>query len=67
MVHFTVHYLWTHYNKASFSKIRVANNDLYRKILHVSRRSSANAMFVNNNIPTFECLTRRDIFLLLPD
>ena len=60
-------YLWTHYNKASFSKIRVAYNDLYRKILHVSRRSSASAMFVNNNIPTFECLIRRDIFLLLQD
>ena len=58
-------YLWTHYNKASFSKIRVAYNDLYRKILHdyhASRRSSASAMFVNNNIPTFECLIRRDIF-----
>ena len=55
-------YLWTHYNKASFSKIRVAYNDLYRKILHVSRRSSASAMFVNNNIPTFECLIHRDIF-----
>ena len=60
-------YLWTHYNKASFSKIRVAYNDLYRKILHVSRRSSASAMFVNNNIPTFECLIRRDYFLLLQD
>ena len=55
-------YLWTHYNKTSFSKIRVAYNDLYRKILHVSRRSSASAMFVNNNIPTFECLICRDIF-----
>ena len=51
-----------HYNKASFSKIRIAYNDLYRKILHVSRRSSASSMFVNNNIPTFECLIRRDIF-----
>ena len=51
-------YLWTHYNKASFSKIRVAYNDLYRKILHLSRRSSASAMFVNNNIPTFEYFIR---------
>ena len=56
-------YLWTHYNKASFSKIRVAL-DLYRKILHVSRRSSASAMFVNNNIPTFKWLIRRIFFLL---
>ena len=59
---FYCNYLWTYYNKASFSKIRVAYNDLYRKTLHVSRRSSTSAMFVNNNIPTFECLIRRDIF-----
>ena len=55
-------YIWAHYNKASLTKIRVAYNDLYRKILHVSRRSSASAMFVNNNIPTFECLIRRVYF-----
>ena len=30
-------------------------------MLHVSRRSSASAMFVNNRNPTFECLIRRDI------
>ena len=55
-------YLWTHYNKASFSKIRALYNNLYGKILHVSCRSSASAMFVNNNIPTSECLLRRYIF-----
>ena len=55
-------YLWTQYNKASFSKICLAYNDLDRKILHLSLRSRASAMFVNNNIPTFECLIRRDIF-----
>ena len=42
--------------------IRVAYNNLYRKILHVSRRSSASAMFVQHNIPNFECLIRRDIY-----
>ena len=47
-------YLWTHYKKSSFSKIRVAYNNLYRNILHVSRRSSVSAMFVQNNIPDFE-------------
>ena len=31
-------------------------------MLHVSRRSSASPMFVNNNIPSFECLIRRDIY-----
>ena len=34
-------------------------NNFYRKILHVPDRSSASAMFVENNIPSFECLIRR--------
>ena len=45
----------------SLKKI-VAYIDLHRKILNVSRRSSANAKFVNNTIPTFKCLIRRNIF-----
>ena len=44
------------------SKIRVAYNDLYRKILHVSRGSSASEMFVKNNIPNFESLLRKETF-----
>ena len=55
-------YLWTSYKKSSFSKIRVAYNNFYRKLLHVSGRSSASAMFVENNISNFECLIRRDIY-----
>ena len=51
-------HLWTCYKRSSFSKIRVAYN-FYRKILHVPGRSSASAMFVENNIPNFECLIRR--------
>ena len=54
-------HLWTRYKRSSFSKIRVAYN-FYRKILHVPGRSSASAMFVENNIPNFECLIRRDIY-----
>ena len=42
--------------------IRVAYNDLYRTILHVSRRSSASEMFVKNNIPNFESLLRKETF-----
>ena len=55
-------YLWTQFNKSTISKIRVAYNDLYRKILHVSRRSSASEMFVKNNIPSFESLLRKESF-----
>ena len=55
-------YLWTQYNASSFSKFRVAYNDLYRKILHVSRRSSVSEMFVKNNIPNFEALLRNEVY-----
>ena len=34
--------------------VRVAYNSVYRKILDVSRRCSASAMFVTNGIPNFE-------------
>ena len=43
-------YFWTNYKKT----ILFAYNNVYRKILGVSRRSSANAMFVTNDIPNLE-------------
>ena len=55
-------YLWSQYNKSSFSKIRVAYNHFYRKILHVQPRSSASKMFVDNSIPNFEALLRKEVF-----
>ena len=47
-------YFWANCKKATLSKIRVASNNVYRKILGVSSRSSASAMFVINVIPNFE-------------
>ena len=32
-------YFWTHYKKATFSKLRVAYNNVYRKILGLCRRN----------------------------
>ena len=53
---FTVdfYYAYSQNIKFSFSKIRVAYNNLYRKIVHVPPRCSASKMFVDNNIPYFE-------------
>ena len=49
-------HLWSQYNKSSFSKMRVAYNNLYRKILHIPPRSSASKMFVDNvSISVFYC------------
>ena len=55
-------YFRTNYKKITFSKIRVAYNNVYRKILGVSRRSSASAMFVTNDIPKFKAFLRKSIY-----
>ena len=55
-------YFWTNYKKTIFSKIRVAYNNIYRKILGVSRCSSASDMFVTNDIPNFEAFLQKSIY-----
>ena len=50
-------YFWTHYKK-TFSKIRASYNNVYRKILVVSRRAGASGMFVPNEILNFEAVLR---------
>ena len=55
-------YFWTVHKKATFSEIRVAYNNVYRKLLGICRSSSASEMFVINNISNFEALIRKSIF-----
>ena len=55
-------YFWIHYKKTTFSTVKVAYNNVYRKILEVSRRASASGMFVSNDIPNFEAFPRKSIY-----
>ena len=57
-------YFWTHYEQTTFSKIRVAYNNVYWKILGVSRRASAGGMFmfVSNDKTQFEAFLRKSIY-----
>ena len=55
-------YFWTNYKKTTFPKIRVAYNNVYRKILDVPKRGSASTMFVSNSIPNFEALFKKSVF-----
>ena len=59
---FNCPYFWTQHKKATFSKLRVAYNNVYRKVFGLKRRSSASEMFVLNNISNFEALMRKSIF-----
>ena len=55
-------YFWIVHKKTTFSKIRVAYNNVYRKLLGLCRRSSVSEMFAMNNISNFEALIRKSIF-----
>ena len=55
-------FLWTHYKKSTHSKLRVAFNNVYRRILKLPPRSSASTMYAINNIDSFEVLIRKRIF-----
>ena len=54
--------LWCDYTKQSFSKIRVAYNNIFRMLLGYSRRVSASEMFASNRIDGFEAHTRKSCF-----
>jgi hypothetical protein len=54
--------LWCDYTKQSFSKLRVAYNNIFRMLLGYSRRNSASEMFVSNRIDGFEAHIRKSCF-----
>ena len=55
-------FLWTHYKKSNYSKVRVAFNNVYCRILKLPSRSSASTMYVVNNIDSLEVLARKRTF-----
>ena len=56
-------YMWSDYKKTTYSKLRVAfNNVYYRRILGLSYRSSANTMYTTHNINNMEALLMRSIY-----
>ena len=60
-------FLWTHYKKSTHSKLRVAFNNVYRRILKLPPQSNASTMYMYaiNNIDSFEVLIRNRIYLVL--
>ena len=57
---FTV-YISGHNTKTTYSKIRVAYNNVYQKVVCVYCHDSAKKMFVTKNILIFVAFTRKSI------
>jgi exonuclease III len=55
---------WTNYRKATYQKVRVAYNDIYRRLFNIQRGESISAIFVRNHIDSF-CTLRRKIMYSL--
>ena len=45
----------------TMNKLKVCYNDCFRRLLCVPRRSSASALFVNNGLPSFQEVRRKNI------
>ena len=58
-------YFWAEHKKAKFSKLRVAYNNVYRKVFGLKQRCCASEMFVMNIIYNFEALVRKSIFAFI--
>jgi hypothetical protein len=58
-LNFYCSYLWCNHTKQNIAKIRVAYNNIYRKILGVGMRDSASNMFVSNRIDSFDARYRK--------
>ncbi len=54
-------HLWVSYNKSTYNKLRVAFNNVYRRILGYTRRDSASNMFVSNRLDNFDMLMRKNV------
>ena len=58
-------HLWADYSKATFNKLRVAYNNVYRYLLGYQKRDSASMMLVSNGIDSFQTIIIKYIYIFL--
>ena len=54
-------HLWVRYNKYSYSKLRIAFNNVYRRLLGFRKCDSASQMYVSHNIDNFDAFMRKNV------
>ena len=59
---FYCEYLRSDYKASTFSKLRVAFNNVYRRVLGLPQWSSASRMYATHNIEKFEALLRKTLY-----
>ena len=56
--------LWCNYCVASWRKLKVAHNDILRKLLKVPRYHSASTLFVTKHVDNLDVLLRKNMYSL---
>ena len=56
--------LWATYRKPMYQKVKVAYNDVYRKLLNIRRGESISTVYVSHNIDSFCVLLRKLVYSL---
>ena len=57
--------LWASYKLASYSKAKIAHNDIFRSLLQVPRYESASALFANNRVSNLDAVVRSSYYSLM--
>ena len=57
--------LWSVYKVASYSKIKVSHNDIFRSLLNVPRWESATTLFTTNHVDNLDCVIRKSYYSLM--
>ena len=57
--------LWSSYKVASYYRVKVAHNDVFRTLINVPRYESASTQFVAHGVPNLDVVLRRSYFSLM--
>ena len=57
--------LWSSYKVATYCKVKVSHNDVFRALLNVPRYESASAQFVSHNVPNLDVILRASYYSLM--
>ena len=57
--------LWDNYKVASYAKIKIAHNDIFRSLMSVPRYSSASTLFVQHRVNNLDAVLRNAMFSLM--
>ena len=57
--------LWSKYKIASYAKVKISHNDIFRNMLNVPRWESASMLFVTHNVNNLDSVVRKSYHSLM--